>query len=231
MTLVSRSLARTAAFALASALALSACTSGSETDPPTSRPSATTPTADPSSSESTPAPGEWTLDDLKVGAQVPKEDLERLFPAWDKPTPPATLTEESEQGAKDAAVYFSDIVEYAIATHDVTPMNEIDSEFCQNCDALRDLVKTEETLRIFRTKAFVSAVEVKRDPEVPEILEITLDRNVDTYLKLDTARSVIREIEHSSGDDLSAGDTVYQYVVFADGRWQPLFLNLDRSQL
>ncbi|WP_250506913.1 DUF6318 family protein [Bowdeniella massiliensis] len=229
MTLVSRSLARTAAFALASALALSACTSGGQTDPPTSRPSTTTPTADPSSSESTPAPGEWTLDDLKVGAQVPKEDLERLFPAWDKPTPPATLTEESEQGAKDAAVYFSDIVEYAIATRDVTPINEIDSELCQNCDALRSLIKSDQSKRFLRTKPSFVVISASKDPDVEGLYDIRLQSQVDMYVRLDASRTSVEKVG-SSGTEEVEDSEISQYIAFEEGRWQPLGLNLVEEQ-
>ncbi len=225
MTLVPRSLARTAAFALASALALSACTSGSQTEPPTSRPSTTTPTADPSPSESTPAPGEWTLDDLKVGAQVPKEDLERLFPAWDKPTPPATLTEKSEQGAKDAAVYFDALAKVAFKTNDVGLINEIDDGNCFNCDDVRKLIQRESPQNVYSAPLENTEIVATQDTVDAVLYEVAITQDVAMSVQLDSTGDRIAQIAKSNPA------TGYYYVKFLDGKWSALYINLDRSQL
>ena len=71
---------RCAGLALATVLALAACSASEPAESSPLSASGLTATAGPRPSESTPAPGEWTLEDLKVGATVPKEDLERLLP-------------------------------------------------------------------------------------------------------------------------------------------------------
>ncbi|WP_143180326.1 hypothetical protein [Bowdeniella nasicola] len=82
MAFSARPLARVSIACAAAALALSSCSGkGSTEGPRTPTPSASASASE--SAEATPAPGEWTLEDLKVGAKVPKEDLERLFPKWD----------------------------------------------------------------------------------------------------------------------------------------------------
>lgn len=216
---------RCAGLALATVLALSACSTSEPADPPTSATSHTAGATSPSPSESTPVPGEWALEDLKVGAKVPKEDLERLFPAWDKPTPPATLTENSEQGAKDAAVYFSEIVEYATMTQDVTPINEIDSELCQNCDALRASIKASRTKQFFRTKPEFLPVSATLDPEIDGLYDVRVQSHVDMYVRLDASLTSVEKVG-SSGTDEVEDSEVSQYIAFEDGRWQPLGLNL-----
>ena len=225
MTLVSRSLARTAALALAAALALSACSTSEPAAPPTSASSSTTGATSPSPSESTPAPGEWTLDDLKVGAQVPKEDLERLFPKWDKPTPPATLTEKSEQGAKDAAVYFAAVVDYASSVREIEPINSIDSEYCGNCDDVRDAITRSNNEEIWWTEPTIVAESTEIDPNNERITEVKVRLERNTGIVLDTTVSRIDEVSRSSSSPL------YFYVSFLDGQWVPVFLNLDSSQL
>ena len=218
---------RCAGLALATVLALSACSTSKLADPPTSATSRTKGAASLSPSESSPAPGEWTLEDLKVGAKVPKEDLERLFPAWDKPIPPATLTEESEQGAKDAAVYFSEIVEYVAVTQDVTPINEIDSELCRNCDALRDSIKAGRTKQFFRTKPEFLPVSATLDPETDGLYDGKVQSHVDVFVRLDTSHGAVEEVGSSGTNEANMKESeISHYITFYDGRWQPLGLNL-----
>ena len=206
-------------------MALSACSTSEPADPPTSASSSTTGATSPSPSESTPAPGEWTLDDLKVGAQVPKEDLERLFPQWEKPTPPATLTEESEQGAKDAAVYFAAVVDYASSVREVEPINSIDSEYCGNCDDIRDAIKRSSNKKVWWTEPTIFVDSTEIDPNNERITEVKVQLEREFGIVLDTAGSRIDEVARSSSSPL------YFYVSFLDGQWVPVLLNLDNSQL
>ncbi|WP_143180384.1 hypothetical protein [Bowdeniella nasicola] len=131
-------LVRASIVCAAAALALSACSGKSASGSPTTPSPAVSASAS-ESAEPTPAPGEWTLDDLNVGAKVPKQDLERLFPKWEVPEPPATLTEFSEQGAKDAALYYDCLLDAALYNGAPELIDTIDGWECESCPAMRDL--------------------------------------------------------------------------------------------
>ncbi|SEA78937.1 hypothetical protein SAMN02910418_02422 [Bowdeniella nasicola] len=223
MTLVSRSLARTAALALAAAMALSACSTSEPADPPTSASSSTTGATSPSPSESTPAPGEWTLDDLKVGAQVPKEDLERLFPKWAKPTPPATLTEQSEQGAKDAAVYFDELVDLAFYSSNPSYINEIDDGHCENCEELRNGITGDTAIRVYALRPELEEISAHQMEDAEHAYEIRIGRKIPVGIDQDFATKKLTEINFDSRDE------VYYYLLFADNRWTTVYAKMDGS--
>ncbi|WP_250506915.1 DUF6318 family protein [Bowdeniella massiliensis] len=219
-----RAAGRAATLALATVLVLSACSTSKPADPPTSATSHTAGAASPSPSESTPAPGEWTLEDLKVGATVPKEDLERLFPRWSKPTPPATLTENSEQGAKDAAVYFDALAKRAFQTRDVDLISRIDDGNCFNCDDVRTFIQVETPRNVYSTPLENTEIVATQDIEDAVLYEVAITQDVAMSVQLDGHGDRIEEI--SEGGAV----TSYYYVKFLDGRWSALYINLDRSQ-
>lgn len=194
---------------------------------PNTTPTTVTATAETTahSTEAAPAPGEWTLENIDVGAKVPKEDLERIFPKWDVPEPPATLTEFSEQGAKDAAQYYSRLTEIAFYFKDGSLFDQIDGGRCSNCATLR--ANAEETSEPggYVQESNAAVVSIKRHPDLENVYEVQMDLTYPISVRLDEQNEAIASV------DANDKQTVFHYVTFADGSWTPIYVMLDRSHV
>ncbi|OKL53271.1 hypothetical protein BSZ39_10315 [Bowdeniella nasicola] len=160
------------------------------------------------------------LEDLKVGAKVPKEDLERLFPKWEVPEPPATLTVLSEQGAKDAALYFDTLIDTSMAERKPDYFNRIDSGDCNNCDAVRAATTTAENKKWHYAPAEIH--EVTADPAPRgNAYGVKISRTNPLSIRLGDSDTTVKEL-------LKDTDSTSYYVVgFIDGQWVPGFVKLD----
>ncbi|OKL53853.1 hypothetical protein BSZ39_07325 [Bowdeniella nasicola] len=72
-------------------------------------------------------------EDIEPGSEVTDANLAKLFPPWKRPTPPETLTEQTDEAALDAAEYYNLMTQYAFRTRDTGISDEITTKHCYNC--------------------------------------------------------------------------------------------------
>ncbi|OKL53562.1 hypothetical protein BSZ39_08805 [Bowdeniella nasicola] len=164
------------------------------------------------------------LEDLKVGAKVPKEDLERLFPKWEVPEPPATLTEFSEQGAKDAAIYYDRLAEIAFQYDSPDLVNRIDTGACRDCDKLRNLISEGRAKGYFLTAPSLEESSVKFDPEDERVAEVKMVQKFAYSIK-SSASGMIESVHTDTNS------TNYSFLIYLDGQWAASYLKSKEGEL
>ncbi|MDO5701627.1 MAG: DUF6318 family protein [Bowdeniella nasicola] len=145
--------------------------------------------------------------------------MDRLFPVWDKPEPPATLTQPTEQGARDAAVYFTDVFEYVHASRDIAALNAIDQEFCLSCADIREQLARPR--RRWGDHSPGQARAVHDTPELDNVFQVEVVGDPVEFVLLGAEADTIAVHRHS------AADSMFIVVSYEEGRWVPVALERD----
>ncbi|MDO5701675.1 MAG: DUF6318 family protein [Bowdeniella nasicola] len=144
--------------------------------------------------------------------------MDRLFPVWDKPEPPATLTQPTEQGARDAAVYFAETLEYAYRARDEAALNDILTTDCIDCDWTRDLVRTDFSR--YREWVPLEATDIHSVDQAELVYEVEVTTPNAYYVTLDKSQTQVY------GSGIQGNVATYYIVGYGDGRWVALSLAL-----
>ncbi|MDO4606845.1 MAG: DUF6318 family protein [Bowdeniella nasicola] len=176
----------------------------------------------PSPSWTPPPAGMWTESDLAEGREVPPEEMDRLRPVIEIPQEPATMTHNTEQGAKDAAEYLAWTVAASVERGDPSLLEEYVSDSCMNCASVHEVVKriAESPQRARCGKHSISVGKVVAgtgevpfyDVEIKDEDKACLSFNLDNNL-----------VEKEYPDEMVSSWYVVQYL---DGKWVPYNISL-----
>ena len=202
-----------------SALVLSGC--GADKEPAAV---AVTPGAPvPSPSWTPPPAGMWTESDLAEGRKVPPEEMDRLRPLPEVPEEPETITHNTEQGAKDAAMYVADL--YAAAAQHLDPnlVAVFDDPSCKNCADLRESIVAAKH-EIPMPRCLQAAYEIAEIYEIPAevpFYQIALRVPESNCYGYDLEKSVIKS--HIASNE----KLLWWEMQYVDGKWRPYYVALN----
>ncbi len=179
----------------------------------------------PSPSWTPPPAGMWTESDLAEGREVPPEEMDRLRPLPEVPEEPETITHNTEQGAKDAVVYFARLASASIAHADVELLGPLMNDSCSNCSDVYEALKTfSNSSQRFRCKP--GNISIKESEVGPGdilfyVMRVGYQKN--ECVELDSKTGVI---QNNQVDD--SGDRWFA-VQYIDGEWRPLLISLTEK--
>lgn len=162
------------------------------------------------------------MKDLEIGRVAPPEELEQLMPLSQPPEAPATMTQATEQGAKDAAVYFAEVSQFAFQQRSSQPLELLVRDQCQNCADLISTAKQSASLnkKIFWQNPKVSANELKIYPYEDPAYFVQIELESELMVTIDAGTHEIQKL------DTNGPEILYFGVVYHDGQWKPWYMNL-----
>lgn len=164
------------------------------------------------------------MNDLEVGREVPSEELERLMPPLEIPDEPATIEQATEQGAKDAALYFAQLSQVAHQRRSSEALKSINWDQCGNCSALMEAIDSPGASSAVYSKSLQKhVVEIERYPDTYPVYRARVDTSWARLVLVDLETNKI-EINDSAVDS-----QLYYGVTFYDGRWRPLYMNMTEE--
>lgn len=205
---------------VSSALLLSGCSSEKE---PTAV-AVTQAMPVPSPSWTPPPAGMWTESDLAEGREVPPEEMDRLRPLPEVPKEPDTITHNTEQGAKDAALYFAQVVFAAVAHADATLIEPLLYEYCDNCSDVYEAIKSwSNGDRRFRSRLPEFSI-TESEPGAGDVPYYVVGVRVSRHAPVELSKStnVIEKIEN-------VGSVKWFTVQYLDGKWRPFEMSLNEK--
>lgn len=164
------------------------------------------------------------MNDLEVGRVVPQEELERLMPLSDVPEEPVTIEQATEQGAKDATLYFAELSQIAHQKRSSDVLKRIDWPLCRNCsDLMAAADNPDRDFAVYWEKPQLRIAEIEKYPDAYPFyrarVDISWKRLVTTDLQTDQIRS----------DKVPDDRKLYYGVTFYDGRWRPVYMNSKKG--